>query len=159
MTPVTATQTLRARLARVEALRTTSDPDELIAGLKRGLRDVSNHVVAKAATIAGTRYVTAAVPDLPAAYERLFVDAQNSDVLALGKHAIAQALKELDYREAAPFLRGLEHFEPVWKGEDRAAGLRAAQARALDRPSRRPGSDRAARSRARVGAERRHPKA
>jgi hypothetical protein len=129
--PAMGTQTLRARLRRVEELRATSDPDALLAGLQRDLGDASNHVVAKAAAIAGSRYVPAAIPDLLAAYERLFIGPE-VDPLALGKLAIAQALKELDFRDPAPFVEGLAYFEPVGiRKDDRAADLRITCAHAL----------------------------
>ena len=122
---------LRARLQRTAALNAVSDTNALLAGLRRDLRDASNHVVAKAAAIAGNRYVYPALFDLLAAYDRLFIDAAESDPLVLGKHAIAQALKDLDYRDPSPFVRGLEYFEPARNLEDRAAGLRATCAHAL----------------------------
>jgi hypothetical protein len=125
---------LKEKLARTEALRSLADGEELVAGLCRALADRSNYVVAKAAKIAGSRYVEAVVPALLAAYERLFIDPVRSDSLALGKHAIAQALKDLDHRDPAAFLRGLayEQFEPVYGGQaDVAGGLRATCAHAL----------------------------
>jgi hypothetical protein len=122
---------LRAKLQRMEALSSIDDRDALLTGLRSALHDGSNHVVAKAAAIAASHYVTAAVPELLAAYDRLFIDAEAADPLALGKQAIAQALKDLDFREAAPFARGLQYFEPVRGSEDRAAGLRVTCAHAL----------------------------
>jgi hypothetical protein len=91
----------KAKLARVEALRTFDDETLLLAGLRRALGDRSNVVVAKAAAIAAARYVTAVVPELVAAYERFFdLDAER-DPLVLAKAAIAAALKELDVRDPA----------------------------------------------------------
>jgi len=124
----------KAKLARVEALRSVDNVDVLLAGLHKALNDRSNYVVAKAAAIAGDRYVIAAIPDLIAAYNRLFENPVANDRLVLGKQAIARALKDLDYRDAAPFLRGLAHIqlEPVWGGSaDAAGGLRATCAHAL----------------------------
>jgi HEAT repeat protein len=121
----------RGKVERVEALAAL-DEIALFAGLGKALRDRSNYVVAKAAAVASRRYVTAAIPDLLAAYDRLF--AAESDPLVLGKQALASALKELDYREPAPFVRGLQHsqLEPVWGGsEDHAGLLRATCAHAL----------------------------
>lgn len=124
----------KAKLARVEALRSAVDGESLLKGLRNGLADRNNFLVAKAAAIVAERYVTDAVPDLLAAYDRFYIDAAESDPLVTAKNAIAQALKELDYREAAPFLRGLVHvqLEPVWgKVEDRAGPLRITCAHAL----------------------------
>jgi hypothetical protein len=125
---------LKAKLARVEALRLLDDQAALDAGLRKALTDRSNHVVAKAAAIAGARSVSAAIPDLLAAYERFFVEPADSDPRVVGKQAIAQALKDLGHLDAAPFARGLRHvqFEATWGGsEDRAGGLRATCAHAL----------------------------
>jgi len=125
---------LKDKLARTEALRSLPDGDELTAGLRAALSDKSNYVIAKAAGIAGSRYVPDVIPDLLAAYARLFTDPLRSDALALGKHAVAQALKDLDHRDPAAFLRGLhyEQFEPVYGGSaDVAGSLRATCAHAL----------------------------
>lgn len=124
----------KAKLARVEALRSVEDEDTLVSGLRRALNDRSNYVIAKAAVIAGERYVTAVVPDLVAAYHRLFEDALKRDPLVLGKRAAAGALKALDYADASVYLRGLQYIqrEPVWGGyEDHAGELRATCAHAL----------------------------
>jgi hypothetical protein len=126
-----ARDALKAKLARVDALRLLDDDAALHAELRKALSDRSNYVVAKAAAVAGARLVSAAVPDLLAAYERLFID---SDPLVVGKLAIARALKELDHLDPEPFIRGLRHvqFESTWGGsEDRAGGLRATCAHAL----------------------------
>jgi hypothetical protein len=125
---------LAAKLARVKALETLDDPSALTNALRKALADKSNYVVAKAAAIAASRYVEALVPDLLTAFDRMFVDALKTDPLVVGKLAIARALKELDVRDPAPFVRGLQHeqFEPVWgDSEDHAGGLRAACAHAL----------------------------
>jgi len=124
-------EAFRAKVGRVEALAAL-DESAVLDGLGKALRDRSNYVVARAAAVAARRYVTAAIPDLLAAYERLFEP--ESDPLVLGKHAIASALKELDYRDPAPFIRGLQHvqLEPVWGGsEDHAGLLRSTCAHAL----------------------------
>jgi len=124
-------EAFRAKIERVEALAALDEIAQL-AGIGKALRDRSNYVVAKAAAVAARGYVTAAIPELLAAYDRLF--AAESDPLVLGKQAVANALKELDYRDPAPFIRGLEHlqFEPVWGGlEDRAGQLRSTCAHAL----------------------------
>jgi hypothetical protein len=129
-----APEAFKAKLARVEALRLLDDETALAAGLTKALSDRSNFVVAKAARIAGSRYALAVLPALLAAYDRLFIDAEESDPQTQGKEAIAQALKDLDHREAAPFVRGLKHvqLEPAWGGtEDRAGPLRATCAHAL----------------------------
>jgi hypothetical protein len=123
----------KAKLARVEALR-SADGEALLSGVRKALADRNNYVVAKAAAIVAERYATDAVPELLAAYDRFFKDAAATDPLVTAKGAIALALKELDYREPGPFLRGIVHvqLEPVWgKLEDHAGPLRVACAHAL----------------------------
>jgi hypothetical protein len=122
--------TLRRKLQRVEALSSLDDAGALRMGLQSALHDDSNVIVAKAAVVAANRYVTDIVPDLLAAYDRLFVNGPQVDRSALGKQAIVQALKDLDYRDPAPFSRGLQYYERTW-GFDSAAGLRATCAHAL----------------------------
>jgi HEAT repeat protein len=127
-------EAFRAKLARIEALRDVASPDRatVVRELQKALRDRSNYAVAKAAAVAGSLDLVALVPDLLAAYHRLFAD--ESDPLVLGKNAIAKALKHLDHRDPAPFVRGVQHvqLEPVWGGhEDHAGGLRATCAHAL----------------------------
>ncbi len=122
----------KAKLARVEALRALTDEAALVTGLRRALADRNNYVVARAADVAGARYATAVVPDLLAAYARLYEP--ESDPLVLAKNALATALKELDFRDPTPFVRGLTHvqFEGTWgRLEDRAGPLRATCAHAL----------------------------
>jgi len=125
----------KAKLGKIEALRSLDDLDTVLTGVRKALRDRSNYIVAKAAAMAGSRYLTAAIPDLLGAYARLFgEEAAAADPLVLAKQAIAQALKDLDHREPEPYLRGLGHvqLEKTWGGsEDRAGSLRATCAHAL----------------------------
>jgi len=68
------------------------------------------------------------IPELLAAFDRLFVDPVDRDTQCWAKNAIARALTELDYRESAPFLRGRQHvqMEAVWGGrQDTAQTLRS----------------------------------
>jgi hypothetical protein len=55
----------------------------------------------------------------------LFDKPRESDPQCWGKNAIAKALKDLDHRESATFLRGVRHIqmEPVWAGEVDTAGV------------------------------------
>lgn len=98
------------------------------------MRDRVNVVVAKAASISAELHRHALLPDLLAAFERLFDKPRHTDPQCWGKNAIAKALKDLDHRESAVFLRGFRHIqmEPVWAGEvDTAAVLRGTCALAL----------------------------
>jgi hypothetical protein len=97
---------------------------EAMPVLRRELTDRSNVVVAKAAKIAGELDIREAVPDLLAAFERLFEDAVKRDPQCWGKNAIAKTLREMDYAEGTPFLRGARwvQMEPVWGGQADTAG-------------------------------------
>jgi len=94
------------------------------ATLARELKDRSNLVVAKAAQVAAELGARETIPDLLAAFERLFDDAVKRDPQCWGKNAIARALRDMEYGEGAPFLRGARwvQFEPVWGGQADTAG-------------------------------------
>jgi hypothetical protein len=98
------------------------------------LRDRVNVVVAKAASISAELQLHALLPDLLAAFERLFDKPRESDPQCWGKNAIAKALKDLGHAESAVFLRGMRHIqmEPVWeRAVDTANVLRGTCALAL----------------------------
>jgi HEAT repeat protein len=74
------------------------------------------------------------IPDLLAAFTRLFEDPVKSDPKCWGKTAIIKALIALDFDQSAPFLRAAGHIqmEPVYGGqEDSAVHLRANAVLAL----------------------------
>jgi hypothetical protein len=77
------------------------------APLRKALRDRVNVIVAKAASISAELQLYALLPDLLSAFERLFDKPRESDPQCWGKNAIAKALKDLDHRESATFLRGV----------------------------------------------------
>ena len=121
------------KLAEIEALRSAPE-DAAIPQLRKALKDRSNYVCGKAASVAGGRLLPALEPDLIAAFDRFMRDPVKSDPQCWAKNSIIKALKDLGYSEAAVFLRGVEHFqlEPVWGGRaDTAATLRASCAHAL----------------------------
>jgi hypothetical protein len=100
---------------------------EAVAGLRKALANRVNLVIAKAAKIAAERQMQDVIPDLIAAFDRLFENAAARDPQCWGKNAIAKALTELDYRGSEPYLWGVRHIqtEPVWGGqEDTAQTLR-----------------------------------
>jgi len=103
-------------------------PADAIGPLRKALADRVNLVVAKAAAIAGEMPIYDLVPDLVAAFHRLLEDdPARRDPQCWGKIAIAKALRDLDHRESAVFLRGARHIqmEPVWGGQaDTAEPLR-----------------------------------
>src|SRR5687768_578685 len=119
---------LEERLEEVRHLRTASPADQALPALRKALRDKANLVVAEAAKVAASLKLTILMPELLAAFDRLFQDPVKTDSKCWGKTAIAKALTDLDYRESSPYLRGARHqqMEPVWGGqEDAAIHLRA----------------------------------
>ncbi len=113
-------------VARLSAARDVPR-EQATAELRAGLADRVNLVTAKAAKIAGELQLGELVPELLAAFDRLFVKPVERDAQCWGKNAIAQALADLDYRESAAFLMGARHIqmEAVWGGqEDTAQKLR-----------------------------------
>ena len=91
---------------------------DALAALRKALTDRVNLVVAKAAKIAVELELRELQPDLLRAFDRLFDDAPHKDQQCWGKNALAAALRDLDCRESAPFLRGLRHvqMEPAFGG-------------------------------------------
>jgi HEAT repeat protein len=118
-----AVRNVEAQLEQLSRLR-TGTPAESAAPLRKALADRVNLVVAKAATIAGELLIRDLEPELVRAFERLLEDPVTRDPQCWGKNAIAKALKELDHRESAVFLRGARHvqMEPVWGGQEDTAG-------------------------------------
>jgi len=111
---------------QLEALtRVRSMPaGEALLALRRALADRSNVVVAKAAKVAAELDMREVIPEMLAEFERLFEDPVKRDSQCWGKNAIAKTLREMDYGEGAPFLRGAQwvQMEPVWGGQADTAG-------------------------------------
>jgi HEAT repeat protein len=127
-----ANDRVEKQLESLKALRSMGLNAEVTAALKKALADKVNVVVAKAAQICGQMQVSALLPDLKKAFERLFE--KDKDPQCWGKNALAKALKDLGLQESALFVRGVRHvqMEPVWGGrQDAAAVLRGACAMAL----------------------------
>lgn len=119
-------------LEKISALRQTAGCAK--DALSEALQDPVNLITARAAKVAADLQLIALGPELIRAYERLFTGGPKKDPQCAAKIAIAKALKELGWTEAAPFLRGVKHvqFEPVWGGQaDSAAPLRATCVLAL----------------------------
>jgi HEAT repeat protein len=115
---------------KIQSLR--SNP--AVEPVRKALHDRSNYFVSKAAALIAEHALQEMIPDLLAAFDRFMLDPVKSDPQCWAKNAIAKALKDLGYTEAAFFLRGIRHvqLEPVWGGsEDTAATLRGASALAL----------------------------
>ncbi len=105
-----------------------------IAEIREFLGNRSNHIIARAATVAGDWKADTLVSELEQAYERFMYAQGKPDPGCAAKRAIVEALTALDYAKADIFLSGIKHvqMEPVYGGrEDTAPTLRASCARAL----------------------------
>jgi HEAT repeat protein len=117
-----------ARLEQLRQLRSRTVDDEVVTMLRKALRDRANLIVAEGAKAAGELRASSLIPDLLAAFERLFEDPVKTDQRCWGKLAIVKALTHFEYEESPPFLRGARHvqMEPVYGGqEDTAVQLRS----------------------------------
>ncbi len=131
---------LDRKMQMLEALRAAPAVDPL----RKALHDRSNYFVSKTAALVAELGLQDLIPDLVAAFDRFMIDPVKSDPQCWAKNAIAKALKDLGYSDAAFFVRGIKYFqfEPVWAGpqipgverrwvEDTAPTLRGASALAL----------------------------
>lgn len=117
---------IEEEIERLSALR-EAPAAVAVPALSKALDDRVNLVVAKAAKIAAERGFQHTIPDLLRGFDRLFEKPLERDPQCWGKIAIANALRDLDHRESAPYLRGARHvqMEPVWGGQaDTAQPLR-----------------------------------
>jgi hypothetical protein len=128
-----AKRSFEDQLAKLEAL-SGEEPEQAVAPLRAALRQANNFLVAKAAELARRLQLKELAPDLAAAYERFFDDAEKSDPQCWAKNALSRTLADFEYEDSGVFLRGLRHvqMEPVWGGRSDTAGtLRATCAQAL----------------------------
>ena len=118
-----AKRRIEEQLEQLSDLRKVPRAEAAIA-IRRALTDRVNLVAAKAANLAAELDIREVIPDLRRAFDRFFDDPVKSDPQCWGKNAIAKALKQLEHREAAPYLRGAAHIqkEPVWGGQQDTAG-------------------------------------
>jgi HEAT repeat protein len=129
-------QRLEDRFAALDELRRDPTSRETLAALRKALMSKVNHVVGRAAEIAGQFQLLDLEPDLVEAFDRHMVNAQKIDPGCIAKRAIADALYRMESHQAEIFLQGIGHvqLESVWGGkEDTAAALRAVCALALVR--------------------------
>ena len=125
---------IEQQLDALSVLRAQGPTEPAITALRNALTSPTNLIIAKAAAIAADLMVYPLLPDLCAAFHRLFDNATRTDPQCWGKNAIAKALKDLGHSESNEFLRGFHHvqMEPVWGGQqDTAAVLRSTCALAL----------------------------
>ncbi len=96
--------------------------------LRLGLASSNNRVVELAAKLAGEQQRKSLLDELRLAYDRFVVNPEKVDPGCLAKTAIVDALRKLDYSDAAFFLVGIRfhQYDPRFGGStDSAAGLRA----------------------------------
>ena len=120
-----ANRRIEEEVERLSRLRDAGPGAAATAGIRKALADRVGLVVAKAAKVAAELETRDLIPELLAAFERMFE--KERDPQCWAKNAIAKTLTAMDYRESAPYLRGARHvqMEPVWGGqEDSATSLR-----------------------------------
>jgi hypothetical protein len=128
------TDPIERALNRLGELRHAEPSERVRDELRSFLRNRSNLVVAKAAAIVRDLRVTALLPELVAAFNKLIADAPRLDKRCAALAEITRALYELDYDEPGPYLMGMKHVQlegsygpPV----DEGAKLRAVSAQGL----------------------------
>jgi HEAT repeat protein len=122
-----ANRKVEEQIEQLSRVRDGGPGPDANAALRKALNDRVGLVVAKAAKVALALYARELLPDLAAAFDRMFTDPLKRDPQCWAKNAIAQALTQMDYRDSAAYLRGARHIqmEPVWAGqEDTAPTLR-----------------------------------
>jgi len=122
------------QMAALDALKGSELDAASVRLVKQTLGNRSNLLVAKAAGLAEEGGLVELLPQLLAAFDRFFSNAEKSDPQCWAKNALSHALGSLKCREKEVFLRGLHHrqMEPVWGGKSDSAGtLRANCAHAL----------------------------
>ncbi|MEI7832461.1 MAG: hypothetical protein WCJ56_04610 [bacterium] len=130
--------TLEEKLAAVNQLARGPVDDDTVRGLRAGLHDASNMVMARATEIIGERLIDAIIPELIAVFTSLIQSRQpvSADKLCRAKEALVLALDALHNIDVDPYLLGLNYIqmEPVYGGKADTAGIvRANCATALSR--------------------------
>ena len=113
------------QLEHLKSLRVAGATDASLKEMRKALADSVNVIVAKAANIADEWQARLLMPEMTAAFNRLFQKAAESDPQCWGKNALSMALKNLGCSESAIFLRGLRHrqWESTWGGKTDTAGV------------------------------------
>jgi hypothetical protein len=102
---------VEGQLGDLSRLRSSPEPETAIPQLRKALADRINLIVAKAAEVAAALRLRPLLPDLLAAYDRLFPSGAEDDPKCAGKAALVQALIDFDYDESVPFLRGYRYVQ------------------------------------------------
>ena len=98
-------------LNEIGELRTAGSPEEQAEKLRVFLKNRSNLVVAKAAKLVRELQLPALVPELVAAFDRMWVNPAKLDKRCAAMTEIVSALYEFDYTEPAVYLRGIRHVQ------------------------------------------------
>ena len=118
-----------------EALKAGARPNaDQVEYLRKTLAHRNNFIVSKAAKLIADAEVTALLPQVLAAFDRFFVDAEKADPQCWAKNALSKAMVKLEHRSKDEYLRGMRHhqLEPVWGGQsDTAGALRGTCTHAL----------------------------
>jgi HEAT repeat protein len=119
---------------RLGAIRNNPDDPDAVKDLTRALESPSNFVVARAAQIIESRQEFTLLPNLVAAFHRMFEDPAKRDPSCAALTALVQTMHTFDCDDTGLFLRGVRHVQmegsfgpPV----DAAVELRAISAIAL----------------------------
>src|SRR5271156_2720426 len=103
------------QLAALEELR-QQPVESWVAPLRAALKQQNNYIVAKAADLVAQGQIAELEPELLAAFDRFFEDAEKRDPQCWAKNSLSRALAALELQEPEPFLRGMRHvqLEAVW---------------------------------------------
>jgi hypothetical protein len=112
------------QMAALDALKGRDLDAGAIAFVKKMLANRSNYLVGKAARLAEENNLRELMPELLAAFERFFENAEKTDPQCWAKNALSRTLAKLECRDKDVYLRGLafHQYEPVWGGRSDTAG-------------------------------------
>jgi hypothetical protein len=118
-----------------EALKAGGRPNtDQVEYLRKTLAHHNNFIVSKAARLVADAEIAALLPQVLAAFDRFFIDAEKTDPQCWAKNALSKAMVKLEHRSKDEYLRGIRHhqLEPVWGGQsDTAGALRGTCTHAL----------------------------
>lgn len=125
---------LEHQIAELQRHSTEGLTPAVTQALTRALKHHSNLMVAKAAELSSSLNARELLPQLLAAWDRMFENPSKTDPQCWAKNALIRALTALGVQESAPFLRGIRYkqWEATWGGqEDTAITVRGGCALAL----------------------------
>ena len=98
-------------LNEIGDLRVASSPEEQTDKLRAFLNNRSNLVVAKAAKLVRELQLSTLVPELVAAFDRMWMNPAKLDKRCAAMTEIVSALYEFDYTDPEVYLRGIRHVQ------------------------------------------------